>query len=187
MPAVDIDPSDHCHAKALRSNRRAGDRRFHQFQHHSPASQRGVYAVEFGLVFFIFFLVIYAILTYGMIFAAQQSLNAAAEQGARAMLTWQPSDDQRKAEATSEAERLTQWISAMASSGLSILPPCYNGQSDDAGSACNQGQARVVIRYDYSAHPLVPTLSSLLVPDTLFAQATVDLGVAMQDIPAPGG
>ena len=149
-------------------------------------TQSGAYAVEFALVFLTFFLVIYAILTYGMIFAAQQSLNAAAEQGARAMLSWEADSAQRKDAALDEAQRLTQWISDMAGSALSILPPCYDGQSEDAASACNKGQARLVIRYDYGASPLVPTLASLLVPDHLSAEATVDLGVVMQASPAGG-
>ena len=149
-------------------------------------TQSGAYAVEFGLVFLTFFLVIYAILTYGMIFAAQQSLNAAAEQGARAMLSWEAGNAQRKDAALGEARRLTQWISDMAGSALNILPPCYDGQSEDAASGCNKGQARLVIRYNYGTSPLVPTLTSLLVPDHLSAEATVDLGVAMQAPPAAG-
>jgi len=155
-------------------------------RHNTCSTQRGAYAVEFALVFLTFFLVIYAILTYGMIFAAQQSLNAAAEQGARAMLSWEADSAQRKDAALDEAQRLTQWISDMAGSALSILPPCYDGQSEDAASACNKGQARLVIRYDYGASPLVPTLASLLVPDHLSAEATVDLGVVMQASPAGG-
>src|SRR3546814_6842036 len=41
--------------------------------------QRGAYAVEFALVFPLFFLIVYATLTYGLIFTAQQSLNRSEE------------------------------------------------------------------------------------------------------------
>src|SRR3546814_15415662 len=50
--------------------------------------QRGAYAVEFALVFPLFFLIVYATLIYGLIFTAQQSFNYAAELGARAALSW---------------------------------------------------------------------------------------------------
>ncbi|KLU20452.1 pilus assembly protein TadE, partial [Caballeronia mineralivorans PML1(12)] len=46
-------------------------------------------AVEFAIVFPLFFLVFYAIVTYSMIFVAQQSLTLAASEGARAALRYQ--------------------------------------------------------------------------------------------------
>ncbi|KAG0771683.1 hypothetical protein G6F22_016279 [Rhizopus arrhizus] len=49
----------------------------------SRRAQRGVYALEFGLVFVVFFLVFYAILTYSLVAAAQQSVTLAALDGAR--------------------------------------------------------------------------------------------------------
>lgn len=51
--------------------------------------ERGVYAVEFAIVFPVFFLLFYGILTFGLIFTAQQSLTLAAEDGARATLRYQ--------------------------------------------------------------------------------------------------
>lgn len=51
--------------------------------------QLGVYAVEFAIVFPIFFLLFYGVLTFGLIFTAQQSLTLAAEDGARATLRYQ--------------------------------------------------------------------------------------------------
>lgn len=46
--------------------------------------QRGATAVEFALVFPLFFLIFYAIVTFGLIFAVQQNLTLAATEGARA-------------------------------------------------------------------------------------------------------
>lgn len=51
--------------------------------------QVGVYAIEFALVFPVFFLLFYGVLNVGLIFAAQQSLTLAAEDGARATLRYQ--------------------------------------------------------------------------------------------------
>ncbi len=46
--------------------------------------QQGAAAIEFAILFPIFFLIFYAIITYGLIFAAQQTLTLAAAEGARA-------------------------------------------------------------------------------------------------------
>src|ERR1700744_2575537 len=54
--------------------------------------QRGSTAVEFAMIFPLFFVVMYGIITYSMIFVAQQSLTLAAEEGARAALTYQKGD-----------------------------------------------------------------------------------------------
>ena len=48
--------------------------------------QQGAYALEFALVFPLLFLFMYGLLTFGLIMTAQQSLNFAAESGARAAL-----------------------------------------------------------------------------------------------------
>lgn len=50
--------------------------------------QAGVYAVEFALVFPVFFLVFYGLLSFGVITTVQQSLTMAAEEGARASLRY---------------------------------------------------------------------------------------------------
>ncbi|GAA4410478.1 hypothetical protein GCM10011450_19460 [Advenella faeciporci] len=55
----------------------------------AASRQKGAYAVEFAFVFIAFFIVLYGMITYGLIFAAQQSMNFAAETGARAGLQWQ--------------------------------------------------------------------------------------------------
>lgn len=39
----------------------------------SPRRQRGATAIEFAILFPMFFLILYGIITYGMIFAAQQA------------------------------------------------------------------------------------------------------------------
>ena len=50
--------------------------------------QQGAAAVEFAILFPIFFLIFYAIITYGLIFAAQQTLTLAAAEGARAAVRY---------------------------------------------------------------------------------------------------
>ncbi|WP_175721329.1 TadE/TadG family type IV pilus assembly protein [Burkholderia anthina] len=50
--------------------------------------QHGATAVEFAIVFPLFFLVFYGIISFGMIFVIQQSLTYAASEGARAGLVY---------------------------------------------------------------------------------------------------
>ncbi|MDX3907735.1 MAG: pilus assembly protein [Pigmentiphaga sp.] len=50
--------------------------------------QDGVYALEFALIFPIFFALFYGVLSFGLIFTVQQSLTLAAEDGARASLRY---------------------------------------------------------------------------------------------------
>jgi Flp pilus assembly protein TadG len=50
--------------------------------------QRGAYALEFALVFPVFFVLFYGVLSFGLIFTVQQSLTLAAEDGARASLRY---------------------------------------------------------------------------------------------------
>ncbi|QRR09953.1 pilus assembly protein [Burkholderia sp. MS455] len=50
--------------------------------------QRGATAVEFAIVFPLFFMIFYAIVSFGMIFVIQQSLTFAVSEGARAGLNY---------------------------------------------------------------------------------------------------
>ncbi|MET5115605.1 TadE family protein, partial [Burkholderia pseudomallei] len=50
----------------------------------APRPLRAATAIEFAILFPMFFLILDGIITYGMIFAAQQSLTLAATEGARA-------------------------------------------------------------------------------------------------------
>ena len=52
--------------------------------------QRGATAVEFALVFPLFFTIVYMIITFSLMMVAQQNLTLAAEEGARAALNYQP-------------------------------------------------------------------------------------------------
>jgi type IV secretory pathway VirB3-like protein len=49
-----------------------------------------VYAIEFAMVFLIFFAVLYGAICYGMLFAFRLGVQNAAEDGARAALRYQP-------------------------------------------------------------------------------------------------
>ena len=143
------------------------------------ARQRGVYAIEFGLVFLIFFLVLYAILAYGVIFAIQQTLNGAAQSGARTALTWQGSEADRQAAVEAEVKRLSGWLgncsghmSCNFCSPLVTASPCPSSTTPDLYT--------VVLSYDYTGDgAFVPPLpgAEFFLPSTLRASATVNLDI----------
>ena len=138
-------------------------------------AQRGTMAVEFAMVFPVFFLVFYAIVTYSMIFVAQQSLTLAASEGARAALRYQPGASTaagalalRASAACATATGLVNWLAGSA--------PCtatYAGCSFDATMQC----VKVALNYNYASRPLVPPLPliGLPVPASLTASAMVQL------------
>ncbi|HAP24210.1 MAG TPA: pilus assembly protein, partial [Achromobacter sp.] len=73
--------------------------------------------MEFALVFVVFFLVFYGILTYSLVVAAQHSVTLAAQDGARKILQWQPGTASLAARAEAGRESaLSQaaWVSAMS-------------------------------------------------------------------------
>lgn len=165
--------------------------------------QKGAYAVEFAFVFIIFFVVLYGIITYGLIFAAQQSLNFAAESGARAGMQWQPGDSvtslsERADRALKVAEGHVSWVDKMAGGKKLKIAVCGGNPIDvlkalpedsDGDGLCkitDPNKLEVVIHYPYSdaGAQLVPYIlpSSIMhvaIPNALQGRASVDLGIAL--------
>ncbi|HTH74574.1 MAG TPA: TadE/TadG family type IV pilus assembly protein [Trinickia sp.] len=138
------------------------------------ARAAGSAAVEFALVFPLLFTVLYGIVTYSVLFVAQQSLTLAAEEGARAALNYQNATSvagaltARSANACSVASQSTQWLRAYALCAAQAQSCSYN-----SAMQCVQ----VTLTYDYARHPIVPKLPllSLALPRTLSSVATVQL------------
>src|ERR1700709_770159 len=115
-------------------------------------SQRGVAAIEFALVFPLFFIIFYAIVTYGLIFAANQTLSLAAQEGGRAALRFAGETSlpdayaKRTKNACDTAQGLVAWIPAATAT-------CSTG-------VCTSGMQCVTVQmgYNYQQHPLVPNL-----------------------------
>ncbi|WP_118179077.1 TadE/TadG family type IV pilus assembly protein [Paraburkholderia phosphatilytica] len=135
---------------------------------------RGATAVEFALLFPLFFLVLYAIVTYSLIFVAEQSLTLAAEEGARAALAYQDATtlnaalDARASAACTAAANVSSWLANRANCTATPAACSY-----DASLDCIE----VTMNYDYAASPLVPTLPLLgiALPSTLSSSSTVQL------------
>jgi Flp pilus assembly protein TadG len=135
----------------------------------------GTSAIEFAIIFPLFFLVLYGIVTYSLIFAAQQTLTLSAEEGARAALRYQrtattvtQSLDLRTAATCTTASGLKNWLGSVSACAAARAPCTY-----DTTLQC----VAVSLTYDYASHPLVPTLPllSLALPSQLVARAVVQL------------
>jgi Flp pilus assembly protein TadG len=134
--------------------------------------QRGSTAIEFAMIFPLFFVVLYGIITFSMIFVAQQSLTLAAEEGARAALTYQKGDTPDLA--------LSARVNTVCPTAKSMLTPMVATADCHATStACNSGMecVQVIVSYSYVDKPLVPSLPILgdVLPTTLTSSATIQL------------
>jgi Flp pilus assembly protein TadG len=140
----------------------------------APRRQRGATAVEFALLFPLFFMIFYAIVTFSLIFVAQQSLTLAAEEGARAVLNFQQADDlddalnKRVAAACTAATGMANWLVA-GSNCVATPNPCTYDTSMECVS--------VTLNYDYAARPLVPPvpLLDIVLPAQLTSTAMVQI------------
>ncbi|WP_245153410.1 TadE/TadG family type IV pilus assembly protein [Allopusillimonas ginsengisoli] len=158
--------------------------------------------MEFAFVFFIFFVVLYGVLTYGLIFALQQSLNSAAENGARAALKWAPDTPARATNAESEATSVTSWLVDLSHGDALKVVSCYQGGPSCKTDVCpalpaaddlEAGEITVALCYHYNSEQgrLIPLIGpssivSLIVPAVLQASATANLQIASQQPAATG-
>lgn len=132
------------------------------------AAQRGAVAVEFALVFVIFFMVMYGIVAYGIVFAVEHSLTHAVNEGARAAVADVGGLAEREALAQATAKAAIAWMGKQAPAPQVTSVACAS-----TGFVC----VKVRLVYDYAANPIVPPLPGLgiTLPTTLSAQATVQL------------
>lgn len=83
--------------------------------------QRGVYAVEWAIIFPVFFVLLYAIISYGLSFLVRQSMQFAVEEAARAALQYPSSSIIGSAPKATLAHRKTQ-AQQTAVAALNWLP-----------------------------------------------------------------
>ncbi|MES2024386.1 MAG: TadE/TadG family type IV pilus assembly protein [Pseudomonadota bacterium] len=139
--------------------------------------QQGAAAIEFAFVFPIFFMIFYGIITYGLIFVAQQSITLAAAEGARAALRFTSSDADRDTNAKNAATGTSSaayWLSPHLTF-TSALATCPYNSAANAGVRCY----RVTVEYPYQQYPLVPlllgSLMNVVVPDSLKSTAIIQI------------
>lgn len=141
--------------------------------------QRGVYAVEYALVFPIFFVLIYAVLSYGIVFAVRLGMQNAAEDGARAGLRYcTPALTCREAAARTVAQSRVDWLPAVAAPVARTCPigvDCAVSVTSCGTTLPTRCQIVVTIDYDYASNPIAPPLPGFgfLLPDKLQGRASV--------------
>lgn len=160
------------------------------FRSSGRQGQRGIAAIEFALVFTVFFAVLYAFATFGAVFYTQQAVSRAAGDGARAAVLLPPvvSFNQSAVQTVvlrslagsmvvpvanngSQASRQA-WLSNPQHTTVTVTPGCLN-----AGGIA--GCVTVNVQYQYARNRLLPSLplldTSTWMPDVLVGQATVRL------------
>ena len=154
--------------------------------------QQGAAAIEFAIIFPIFFLIFYAIITYGLIFAAQQTVTLAAAEGARAAVRYQAGKDQdaktaaRIGAACDMSNKVLVWLNK---AGAGTAGVCATGitktevTTDPALCSALSGVTcvKVLVTYDYERAPLIPRLfgplMSLPTPKALQGQAVAQISL----------
>jgi Flp pilus assembly protein TadG len=128
----------------------------------------GVAAVEFAIVSMVFLLFLYGILTYGFIFGLDQSMNHAAEEGARSAIST-TSDSAAITKAHDTAFSRLSWLGSRIQSSdiVATVATCPN----DTSVKC----ITVTITYPWETRPLVPKLAMLPAPTQMQAVAVVQL------------
>ena len=151
---------------------------------HLGKSQHGVYAVEWAIVFPVFFMLLYALLSYSLAFLVRESMQLAVEDGARAALQYQHTRTQRLDNARSVVQQRLSWlpVSLRPSASAIQVTLCRlaNGEACAVDLLCgaettNRCFVRVQLDIGYGQHPLAPAIPYLgvLVPQTLTASASV--------------
>ena len=136
--------------------------------------ERGTAAVEFAMIFPLFFMILYGIVTFSLIFVAQQNLTLAAEEGARAALNYQT--------ATSTTNALAARTTAACTAASNVVTSLISSATCVSSSTTCSYDAtmdciKVTLTYKYASAPLVPTLPLLnfVLPASLVSSAMVQL------------
>lgn len=128
--------------------------------------QDGVAAIEFAIVSMVFLVILFGILTYGYIYGMDQSMNHAAEEGARAAIA-----------TTTEAAAITTAHDTAYSRLHSYQPSLQSGDVVATVADCDSGFRciTVTITYPWSTRPIIPRFVGLPTPSQIVATATVQL------------
>lgn len=127
-------------------------------------AERGTAAIEFALVFPLFFLLLYGLVTYGVIFGFRHAMTAAAEDGARAAVACDPTDAENHASCVVERARgavgaSLAWLPDARRASL-LGPENSAVEVELAADPATGSRVLVRVRYaNYPADPLVPVLS----------------------------
>lgn len=136
--------------------------------------QRGVYAIEFALVFLIFFTLLYGIICYGILFTFRYGLQNAAEDAARAALRYQTDLPARAAMAKTVAIVQTgDWLPVTPVIDARVCQvDGDNCLTPDCGPAWNQ-RCQVVVTITASGMNSLLPMITFAMPDQLTGRASM--------------
>lgn len=142
----------------------------------AAGTERGSVLVEFSFVFALFMLVIYALITFGMILATKNSLTHAAAEGARSAIgavddPLTPTVDERVETAKSQVADSLKWFGSKYQPGDTSASVARCSPSDPVDlSDC----ITVTVTYPYESRPIVPPAPGLgLVTPSEFTSTAV--------------
>jgi Flp pilus assembly protein TadG len=138
--------------------------------------QRGAYAVEFALVFLIFFGVLYGIICYGMLFAFRMGVQNAAEDGARAALRYQPTLQARRDYAQTIATQRISWlpIAVTRNATATVCGVVSNACGEPPCGPTWEARCQVVVTVTASdIQRLLPPLPSFVMPNSIAGKASM--------------
>lgn len=163
------------------------------FHPHRHARQRGVYALEWAIIFPVFFMLLYGIICYGLTFLVRESMQFAVEEGARAALRYPVGKDtatwaDRKQQAQDAVMQSLDWLPTAIRPTASTVQftacavsntSCSPQTALDSGLLCNaQSPCMVLVSYtidNYAEHAIAPALPGfgLILPSSLQATASM--------------
>lgn len=160
--------------------------------------QRGVYALEWAIIFPVFFALLYGIICYGLTYLVRESMQFAVEEGARAALRYPrtatlggattPSWLHRRTEAQEATAGALSWMPIRLKPDASDIrftlcrvndAGCSPNTALDTGMNCDtNAPCLVLVSYaidDYANNAIVPSIPGLglILPQTLEARASI--------------
>ena len=144
-------------------------------QTHLPRKQKGAAAIEFALVFIIFFAVFYGLVSYSLPLLLMQSFNAATAEAVRQSVALDPNTANYNTVIVTQAK-------AVLTQQLGALPPSVNFNVNTDASATYTAGKLLTVRIDYPRAKLAQIIPLLNLPGigtvpnlpaTLSAQASL--------------
>ena len=132
-----------------------------------PGFEDGAVVVEFAAVFLLFVTLLWGMITYGVIFAAQQTITHAASEAARATVG-QPTQDAARNAALGVATEQLDWLGAP---GAPELGDVTFGACPAPAAA--QSCAFVEYSYPWATDPIITPLLDIGIPAQLTGSAVV--------------
>lgn len=135
-------------------------------------SERGAEMVEFAFVVVLLIMLLYGIVSYGLILSAQSTVTQAAEDGARAGIV---ATTNAVAAAETQAGGDVTWMGKGACyepdvpAGVSTAAISCQAWTENCPSNVNNQCLKVTVQYNYASDPLFPIMPglSIITPSTI--------------------